>query len=199
MLKNRFAETLRKMREERGLSQVQLGKQMFVNHSTIARWENGTRLPDAAMILRLAKCLGVEANLLFQIAAQSEVPNVILVDDSKVILTEGLTVMEEALPNATITGFIWPREAIEYAKKNRVALAVLDIELGTASGLELCQSLLEINPLTNIVFLTAYPDYSLDAWSTGACGFMVKPLTVEGIREQLKKLRHPFSMEGVNE
>ena len=187
------------MREERGLSQVQLGKQMFVNHSTIARWENGTRLPDAAMILRLAKCLGVEANLLFQIAAQSEVPNVILVDDSKVILTEGLTVMEEALPNATITGFIWPREAIEYAKKNRVALAVLDIELGTASGLELCQSLLEINPLTNIVFLTAYPDYSLDAWSTGACGFMVKPLTVEGIREQLKKLRHPFSMEGVNE
>ena len=57
-----FAETLKKLREERGLSQKQLGQQMFVNHSTIARWENASRLPDAAMILRLAKCLGVDAN-----------------------------------------------------------------------------------------------------------------------------------------
>lgn len=49
-----FAETLKKLRKEKGLSQVQLGKQMFVNNSTVARWENGTRLPDAAMIARLA-------------------------------------------------------------------------------------------------------------------------------------------------
>ena len=40
------------------------------------------------------------------------------------------------MPNATITGFIWPLEAIEYAKINRIALAILDIELGTASGLD---------------------------------------------------------------
>ena len=74
----KFSETLRKLREEKGLSQKQLGKQMFVNHSTIARWENGTRLPDAAMISRLAKCLGVDTNTLFLLAAESEEsPNVI--------------------------------------------------------------------------------------------------------------------------
>jgi len=195
-----FAETLRKLREEKGLSQKQLGKQMFVNHSTIARWESGSRLPDAAMTLRLAKCLGVDANTLFQLAAQSEEsPNVILVDDSKVILTEGLAVLEEAMPNATITGFIWPLEAIEYAKINRVALAVLDIELGTSSGFDLCRTLLEINPRTNIVFLTAYADYSLDAWKTEAGGFMLKPLTLENVKEQLKRLRYPFSTGGMDE
>ena len=130
-----FAETLKKLREERGLSQKQLGQQMFVNHSTIARWENASRLPDAAMILRLAKCLGVDANNLFQLAAQSEdSPDVIMVDDSKVILADGLAVLEEVMPNATVTGFIWPPEAIEYAKAKRIALAILDIELGTASG-----------------------------------------------------------------
>lgn len=192
-----FAETLKKLREERGLSQKQLGQQMFVNHSTIARWENASRLPDAAMILRLAKCLGVDANELFQLAAQSEdSPNVILVDDSKVILSDGLTVLEEVMPNATVAGFIWPPEAIEYAKQNQIALAILDIELGTASGLDLCRTLLEINPRTNIVFLTAYPDYSLDAWKTEASGFMVKPLTPEGVKEQLKKLRYPFRAGG---
>jgi Response regulator containing CheY-like receiver and SARP domains len=195
-----FAETLKRLRTEKGLSQKQLGKQMFVNHSTIARWESGSRLPDAAMMLRLAGCLGVDVNALLQIAAQSdESPNVIMVDDSSVILSDGLAVLEEVMPNATITGFIWPQEAIEYAKINRIALAVLDIELGTASGIELCRRLQEINPRTNIVFLTAFADYSLEAWKTEASGFMLKPLTPESVKEQLKKLRYPFAGRGAEE
>lgn len=195
-----FAETLKKLREEKGLSQKQLGQQMFVNHSTIARWENASRLPDAAMIIRLAKCLGVDANELLQLAAQSEnSPNVILVDDSKVILTDGIAVLEEVMPNATVAGFIWPLEAIEFAKQNRIALAIIDIELGTASGLDLSRTLLEINPRTNVIFLTSYPDYALDAWKTEASGFMLKPLTPDGIYEQLRKLRFPFFTGGANE
>lgn len=195
-----FAENLRKLREAKGVSQKQLGQQLFVNHSTVARWENGTRLPDAAMIPRLAACLGVDANTLFQLAAESdESPNVIMVDDSRVILSDGLAVLEEVMPNATVTGFIWPREAIDYAKTNRVALAILDIELGTASGLELCRTLRELNPRTNVVFLTAYPDYSLEAWKTEASGFLVKPLTEQSVREQLKRLRYPFQAGGADE
>lgn len=192
-----FAETLRKLRAERGLTQKQLGQQLFVCHSTIARWESGNRLPDAAMIPRIAKCLNVDSGTLFQLAAESdEIPNVIMVDDNEVILSHGLTVLGEVMPNAAIRGFIWPPEAIEYSKMNRVTLAVLDIELGTASGLELCHTLHEINSSTNIVFLTAYPDYALDAWKTEANGFMVKPLTPEDVREQLKKLRYPFLTGG---
>ena len=195
-----FAETLKRLRTERGLSQIQLGKQMFVNNSTVARWENGTRLPDAAMISRLSKVLDVDVGTLLSAAAGSdESPNVILVDDSRVILSDGLSVLEEVLPNATITGFIWPQEAIEYAKTNRVALAFLDIELGAASGLDLSRALLKINPRMNIVFLTAFPDYALDAWKTGASGFVVKPLTPESVKEQLNKLRYPFSAGGTEE
>ena len=192
-MKTLFAETLKKLRLEKGLSQTQLGDQIFVDHSTIARWENSSRLPDAAMITRLSKALEVDIRTLLLAADESdETPNVIMVDDSKVILSDGLAVMEEVLPEAAITGFIRPQEAIEYAKVNRVALAMLDIELGTSSGLDLCNTLLEINPRTNVVYLTAYPDYALDAWDTGASGFMVKPLTPEGVRAQLKKLRNPF-------
>ena len=194
-----FAETLRKLRTEKGISQSQLGKQLFVNHSTVARWENGSRLPDASMIPRLADSLGVDANILFNLAARSdENPNVILVDDSKVILTDGLAVLEEVMPDAAVTGFIWPGEAVEYARTNRVALAILDIELGNTSGFDLCRMLLEINPRTNIVFLTAYADYSLDAWDTEASGFLLKPLTPDGVRQQLKKLRYPFLTGGAD-
>ena len=192
-----FAETLKKLRTNKGLSQRELAMRMYVTRSTVARWENGSRLPDATMIPRLAKCLGIDANSLFNLAAKSdENPNVIMVDDDEIILSHGLTVLEEVMSNATIMGFIWPLEAVEYAKVNRVELAILDIELGTASGLELCHTLLEINPCTNVVFLTAYPEYSLDAWGTEARGFMLKPLTQESVKEQLKKLHIPFSAGG---
>ena len=194
-----FGDTLKRLREAKGITQSQLGRMMYVNHSTIARWENGSRLPDAAMTVRLAKCLETDANTLFQLAAESdESPNVIMVDDSKVILTEGVTILEQTIPNASITGFIWPAEAIEYAKMNRVALAVLDIEMGAASGFDLCSTLLEINPCTNIVFLTAFADYSLNAWKTEASGFLLKPLTTEDVKAQLKKLRYPFYAGGAS-
>jgi transcriptional regulator with XRE-family HTH domain len=192
-----FAENLKKLRTERNLSKAELAEQMFVTRSAITRWENGSRLPDASMIFRLAECLDVNIEILLSAAAESdEHPTVIMVDDNKITLTGGLPVLEKVLPKANLIGFTKPSEAVAYAKTNRVALAFLDIELGKASGLDLCRSLLEINPRTNVVFLTAYREYSVDAWNTGASGFMMKPITVEGVREQLKNLRHPFSLGG---
>ena len=108
-MNDQFAESLRKLREARGLSQKQLGEQIFTTQSTVAHWENGSRLPDAEMMLRIAKCLGVDAKVLYQLAARSEeILNVIMVDDNQVILTGGLPILEAVLPNATIIGFTRP-------------------------------------------------------------------------------------------
>ena len=194
-----FADTLRKLRTKKGLSQVQLANLMFVNKTTISKWESGSRLPDASMITRLARALDVDVSTLFSTASESdESPNIIMVDDNKDILTYSLQILEEVVPNAMITAYNWPQEAIEYAKTNRVDLAILDIELGKASGLDLCRKLLEINPCTRVVYLTAYPDYALEAWDTDACAFMVKPLTPEGVRRQLKKLHYPLYYGGAD-
>ena len=192
-----FSETLKKLRTKIGLSQQALAEKMYVTKSTVSRWESGVRLPDAIMITRLSEILDVDVNVLLSAAAESdECPNVILVDDRKLILTGGLPVLEKVMPNATVTGFTEAEEAIEYAKANRVVLAFLDIELRETTGLELCRALLDINPRTNVVYLTAYSNYALDAWSTGASGFMLKPITPEGVREQLENLRYPFFMRG---
>ena len=187
-----FSKTLKKLRAESGISQLQLAERLFVERSTISRWESGNRIPDNRMIARISKLLDADINILLNAAAESdEFPNVIIVDDTKIILKGGIPVLEAVMPNAVITGFTRPSEAVEYAKINLIALAFLDIELGKTNGLELCSTLLEINPRTNVVFLTSYIGYAFDAWSTGACGFMKKPLTYEGVREQLKKLRYP--------
>ena len=194
-----FAENLKRIRVAKGISQRELADQMYVTRSTVARWESGSRLPDAVMISRLAQCLDTNVNTLISAALKSnDAPNVIMVDDRKIFLSGALPLLEELLPDAIITGFTRPSEALEYAKTNWIALAFLDIEMGMdkTNGLDLCRKLLEINPRTNVVYLTAYIEYSFDAWSTGASGFLLKPITTENVRAQLKNLRYPFSSGG---
>ena len=194
-----FAENLRKFRIAKGLSQQKLAEKIYVTRSTVARWESGSRLPDAMIISRLAQCLETDVNTLISAALESdEAPKVIMVDDRKIFLSGALPVLEKVMPNAIITGFTRPSEAIEYAKANLIALAFLDIEMGMdkTNGLDLCRKLLEINPRTNVIYLTAYIEYSFDAWSTGASGFTLKPITAEGVRAQLKNLRYPFPLGG---
>ena len=104
-----FSEILRRLRTEKGLSQRELAERMYVTRSTVARWENGSRMPDAMMVARLSECLEVDVHTLLRSAAESdENPNVILVDDRKIILTGGLPVLEEVMPQATVTGFTRP-------------------------------------------------------------------------------------------
>ena len=187
-----FAETIRQLRMDKGMSQIQLADQMFVTHSTISRWEAGSRMPDAVMISRLAKCLGTNTETLFSLISEEETLNIIMVDDESIILSGGMPVLEEVFPNANISGFIRPSEALSYAQQNPVALAFLDIEMGKHNGLEVCKELQQIRPQTNVIFLTAYLDYSLDAWKTGASGFIIKPITAAEVRDQLSRLRFPL-------
>ena len=185
-----FAETLRVLRNEKGYSQQQLAEKIVVNRSTVAKWESGSRLPDIDMIYRMANALDVDvAVLLDALYTSEELSNIIMVDDERVILTGGLSVLEKVFPNSVITGFTKPSEALGFARENRIALAFLDIEMGHISGMDLCRELLQIDRRTNVIFLTAYRDYSFEAWDTGAIGFMLKPLTADAIRSQLPRLR----------
>ena len=93
-----FADILKKLRAEKGLSQRELAERLFVTRSTVARWENGSRLPDASMISRLSRCLGTDFSTLLSIAAESDnTPNVIMVDDGKIFLSGALPVLEEVI------------------------------------------------------------------------------------------------------
>ena len=185
-----FGEVLRRLRTDRGLSQQQLADCLFVDRSSIARWENGKRVPDLTVLARLAEALGVELEELLRSAEVHEAPRVLLVDDERIILTGGIPLLEALLPGAAITGFTNPLEALDYARAHPVSIVFLDIEMGQLSGLDLCRDFLRINPTTNVVFLTAYMEYSYDAWDTGACGFLLKPMDPDAVRSVLARLPH---------
>ncbi len=188
-----FGETLRNLRTSNNLSQQQLADKLFVNRSSVANWENGRRVPDVVLLSRIAWFFGVDISVLTNAANSSQAsPEIIVVDDETVLLAGEIPIISEVMPNATITGFSKPSEAIEYAHSNNISIAFLDIEMGKTSGIDLCNTLLEINPMTNVIFLTSYQDYAVKAWSTAASGFLLKPLRQEDVEAQLKKLRYPI-------
>lgn len=187
-----FAEILHKIRSEKGLSQQKLADLLFVDRSTVASWETGRRVPDALTLKKVAGVLGVDISVLLSTDEDSDLaPIVMMVDNEAIILRGGKALLQKALPNAEIVCFTRPSKAIEFAKSNKVAVAFLDIEMGRVSGLDLCREILAISPRTNVIFLTAFLDYSLDAWATGASGFLTKPLTEENVHQQLSRLRYP--------
>ena len=194
-MKLTFGETLRRFRMEKGLSQRQLANRLRVDRTSVAHWEGSRRLPDTDMMYQLAEVLNVDISDLMASARDAgEVggaPNVLLVDDERIILDDCLLVLRKAMPGAVVTGFMKPSQAVAFTSENPVALVFLDIELGNISGLDICRELLRVSPQTNVVFLTGYKEYGYDAWDTGACGFLVKPLSVEKVKKQLPRLRHP--------
>ena len=120
-----------------------------------------------------------------------EAPNVILIDDQPIILKGGLPTLREAMPNANVVGFTDPMEALSFFKKDVVPLVFLDIELGNINGLELCREFLQFSPRTNVIYLTSYTEYSMDAWKTGASGYLLKPLIGPEVLQELHRLRYP--------
>lgn len=191
-----FGETLRRLRTEKDLSQRQLAARLHMERPSVANWEAGRRMPDAATVFQIAEALGVDSSALLSAAdGPGEAPNVLLVDDEPVIVTGGIPVLREAMPNANIIGFTKPSQALAFLRENPVALVFLDIELGRTSGLELCREMLRLKPRTNVIYLTAFREYSFDAWETGACGFLLKPLETKTVRAQLSRLR--YSVKGL--
>ena len=80
-------------------------------------------------------------------------------------------------------------EAIEFAKNNTVDVAFCDMEMPGLHGLGLAAKLKEINPHTRVVFVTAYSQYALDAWGTGATGYVLKPYLASDIKRELNKCK----------
>ena len=188
----RFGETLKELRTGKNLSQQQLADKLFVNRSSIANWEAGRRIPDIVVLTRLAKIFDVSITA-FTNTVDTDLapPVVIIVDDETIILSGTIPILSEAIPEAKIMGFARVSDAVEFARNNKVDIAFLDIEIGKTSGLDLCNTLMQINPKTNVIFLTSYPEYAQNAWDTAASGFLVKPVHLNDLKQQLEKLRFP--------
>src|SRR3954453_7055187 len=78
-------------------------------------------------------------------------------------------------------------EALEIARDRRPDLLLLDIEMPEVDGFDVARHLPEPRPL--IVFQTAYDEYALRAFEHAALDYLVKPVTLDGLRRALGRAR----------
>ena len=194
----KFGNRLRELRSEKGFSQQQLAEALSVSRTSIAMYESGKRLPDVAMLSRLADCLGVDASLLMDAMETRNDPlSVLVVEDVPTLLRGTARMVESELPGAAVAAFENGADALDYARDASVQIAFLDIELDERmSGIELAQRLKARNRRVNIIFLTAHGEYAQTAHDLYSSAFLRKPVTPEKIREALDNLRFP--VQGIN-
>lgn len=66
---HRLSVNIRRLRQEKGLTQQQLGERLNVSSKTVSKWETGAGLPDVTQLSPLAEVLGVTVDELLNWAA----------------------------------------------------------------------------------------------------------------------------------
>ncbi|HHB75140.1 MAG TPA: response regulator [Desulfobulbus sp.] len=81
-------------------------------------------------------------------------------------------------------------DAINFAKENKVDLAILDIKLKRMSGVEVLAELKKSTPDMHAIMLTGYPtvETAREAISLGADEYCVKPIDRDELEEKVEKV-----------
>lgn len=114
------------------------------------------------------------------------------VDDERLALENITSLLKKILPQAEITGFTKSTEAFSFLAAHAVNIAFLDIEMCGMNGLSLAKKCKELCPDINIIFVTGYDRYTMDALRLHASGYLIKPVRESDLRAELDNLRHPI-------
>lgn len=117
--------------------------------------------------------------------------NIIAVDDEKLALNTLINSIKRSVAEARVHGFQNPEDARDFVRENSCEIAFLDIKMRGMTGLELARQLKDIRGDINIIFVTGYSEYSLDAFRLYASDYLLKPATPDAIIQALEHLRTP--------
>lgn len=120
---------------------------------------------------------------------------ILICDDEIYVREETVETVKLAYPEADCFDTGDAEEALAYVKESYPDIALLDIEMPGMDGLTMAKQIKQISPDTNIIFVTAYSKYAVDAFSLYVSGYLLKPLTVEAVRQAFQNLRIPVRME----
>lgn len=89
-----------------------------------------------------------------------------------------------------VFAFTEEEEAVDYAKSNKMDLAILDIKLKKMSGVEVLEELKKITPSIRAIMLTGYPtvETARESLKLGATEYCVKPIDKEELEQKVENV-----------
>lgn len=120
----------------------------------------------------------------------------------KAVIAEDEELLRSAL--ASLLRETWPAleivaecedgaSALEAIADHQPDIAFLDIRMPGLTGLEVAQGMAEVSPQTQVVFVTAYDQYAIDAFEQGAVDYLLKPITRERLLTTVQRLQQRSS------
>ena len=109
----------------------------------------------------------------------------IIVDDERLARQELKTMLAEHKDIEVIAECANAAEAKEKINALKPDVVFLDIQMPGKNGLELAQ---ELNPLPELIFITAHDEYALRAFEVNALDYLLKPVQPQRLAETIQKL-----------
>lgn len=127
-----------------------------------------------------------------------------IVDDEAPARSELKYLLEESGRVDLIVEATSAREAVEKLMEVRVDVMFLDISMPKTNGMQLAEALHKLKNPPQVVFVTAYSEYALDAFGVDATDYLMKPVetdrlaqALDKIVEHIKPLNLPASVERI--
>ena len=119
------------------------------------------------------------------------------VDDEELALDMLTAAIKEACPGAQVLGFENPNECMDKMGQEPCDVLFTDIRMPEMDGMDFARKCQELCPNVNVIFVTAYDDYAMQAFDLYASGYVTKPVTEEKIAKELEHLRFQPEKEDV--
>ncbi|WP_379654605.1 LytR/AlgR family response regulator transcription factor [Pseudoxanthomonas sp. UC19_8] len=79
--------------------------------------------------------------------------------------------------------------ALEAIAERQPDVAFLDIRMPGLTGIEVARAVADASPRTQVVFVTAYDQYAVEAFEHGAVDYLLKPVTRERLDATVQRLQ----------
>ncbi len=113
--------------------------------------------------------------------------NLLITDDEPLARQRLEKMLEESHPKSAIYQASSGKEAVELCNQHAMDVVFLDIRMPVMDGLEAAQHLMHLEKPPAVIFVTAYDDYALDAFSVNAVDYLLKPIKREKLAQAIAK------------
>lgn len=117
-------------------------------------------------------------------------PTAIVAEDEPLLRADLVSALKTIWPELHIVAEAEDgAEALEEIAAHKPDIVFLDIRMPGLTGLDVASALRDVSPQTNIVFVTAYQQYAIDAFERGAVDYLLKPVDLVRLKETINRLK----------
>lgn len=114
----------------------------------------------------------------------------VIAEDEELLRTALASLLREVWPQLDIVAECEDgASALEAIAEHQPEVAFLDIRMPGLTGIEVARAMSEASPRTQVVFVTAYDQYAIDAFEQGAVDYLLKPIARDRLSATVQRVQ----------